>query len=45
MRGAIAMLTIFMILLVGMGSAWGVTSGNELYELLTPFSVSFHCFG
>ena len=39
MRGAIAMLTIFMILLVGMGSAWGLTSGNKLYELLTSESL------
>ena len=39
MKGAIATVTIFMVLFVGTGSAWGVTSGNELYELLTSESL------
>ena len=42
MTRLIATVAIFMILSVGMGSAWGVKSGNEIHELLTSKGVFSH---
>jgi len=42
MRGFIAMVAIFMVLFLGMGSAWGVKSGNEIYKLLTSKGLCSH---